>query len=226
MATHDVAPGTGTPPGFTILVVVRHTDPKHLLELIYSLIHQQYEGWECVFIDNAAGRSRPQAIVKVFQKRDCRFSLHRVGVPKSDLFCLDYGLQFASGDFVTVVEDTGMLSSGALHEAASFLMCRPHIDAVFTDADMMDDEGVIHASCFKAGCPVDALVSQVHQQPLAFLSRRYLSNVGGFASLAKNGSLGGKIDAEYIPHSLYHKRDMQSKIRKKRIELNVRHKFG
>lgn len=220
MATHDVAPGTSAPPGFTILVVVRHTDPKHLLELIYSLIHQQYEGWECIFIDNASGRSRPQTIVKVFQKRDCRFSLRRVGAPQSDLFCLDYGLQFASGDFVTVVEDTGMFSSGALYEAASFLMRRPHIDAVFTDADMMDDEGVIHAGCFKAGCPVDELVRQAHRQPLVFLSGMFLNHTGGFEAMQEPGAIKN-IHAEFIPHPLYHRRDLRSRIRRQRIALKA-----
>lgn len=220
MATHDMPPGTAAPPRFSILAVVRHTDPKHMLELIYSLIHQEYKGWECVFIDNATGRSRPQAILKVFQKRDCRFSLHRVDTPQSDLLCLDRGLRFATGNYVVVVEDTGMLSAGALHEAASFLMRRPHIDVVFTDADMMDDEGVVYASCFKAGCPAGELLRQSHRQPLAFLSREFLTRSGGFAAIQKSGCAENAL-AEYIPRPLYHRRDMQSRIRRRRLALGA-----
>lgn len=220
MATHDVMQGTGTPPRFSILTVVRQADPKHLLELIYSLIHQRYEGWECIFIENEAARSRPRVIMKAFQKRDCRFSLRKLDTRQSDLYCLDYGLQFITGNFVVVVEDTGMLSSGALHEVASLLMRRPHIDAVFTDEAMMDDEGVIHASCFKAGCPAEELVRQAHRQPLAFLSKMFLTQCGGFAAMQESRKIEA-IRAEHIPHSLYHRRDLQSRIRRRRLALKA-----
>lgn len=224
MATHD-SPKFDVPPRFTVLAVVRHTDPKHLLELIYSLIHQKYSGWECVFIDNSAGASHPGAIVKNFQQRDCRFSLHTINKLQSDLYCLDYALQFATGDFVTVIEDTGMFSSGGIYDVVSFLMHRKSaVDVVFTDADMMDDEGVIYATCFKTGCAPDALVREAHRQPLVFLSKDYLKNAGGFTGLAEKGLNGKAVNAVFIPNPLYHRRDLDSKIRKKRLELDAERK--
>jgi hypothetical protein len=212
---------TNHPPRLSVLVLMHNSNPKHLLELMYSLIHQKYAGWECVFVCSEQEPMHSQSIIESIASKDERFKLCCVKHTEPRENYPDHGVQSVTGQYLCIAEDTGIFSPMAFHEVSSHLMRFKDTEVIVTDDDMMDDEGVVYATCIKSGCPGEWLLRNASEYPPVFIGLPLLRRLGGFARLASSASGWQEINMAYIPHALYHRRDVGSKLRERRLRRSA-----
>ena len=212
---------SGPTPIIAVMVIVGNSEPKLLLELLFSLIHQKYPGWECRLLVNDSASPYVAEIATSFSAKDGRFQIMRTPALENRAELYDLGLDVIGGDYVTIAEDSGIFSPLAFLHVVSLLMKTPGKEVVFADDDIMDDEGFSYSTCVKSGCPADWLLKNITQFPSVYINNDYLRANGGFSKMVSASHEVVVRDFANISRVLYHCRDLGSVIRTLRLAHSV-----
>lgn len=125
-------------PDILVLVDARHSSPAQLDELAASLREQIYPRWQAAFVGGRASAT------------DARFlPVGPATNPDAFVAAFNQAVQVAGATHLTLVPGHGRLSPDAFSEIADVLIQRPELDVVYTDEDVMDDQGRRSAPEFK-----------------------------------------------------------------------------
>ncbi len=128
----------------SLAVPVFDPDPLCFRAMLESVICQSYPHWELILAD--AGTSEEiAAVIKEYQEKDDRIRPRRLPENKGISGNTNQALQFATGDYVGLLDHDDMLTADALYEMAAAIRegeeagYLPYL--LYSDEDKCDKEG-------------------------------------------------------------------------------------
>lgn len=187
-------------PSFSLVLLAR--DPQLCQATLASVRGQIYPKWEVVAVP-VTRTARPH------------------GVERGQLLWLDgfsevgaglaAALKQASGDYIAIIEDGDRLAPDALARVAALLASHPETDIVYTDEDVLTEQGRGHPS-FKPDWSPDTLLSLPYvgrllclrrDLCLAVLAQPLVRGAEEYDLILRTSEKANKI--EHIPMVLYHR---------------------
>jgi len=124
-------------PEVSVLMAVFDTPTVYLDEAIGSILSQSFTDFEFIIIDDGSG-AETESRLRFWAERDPRIRLYRedknIGLTKA----LNIGLKLVRGNYVARQDADDMSDRVRLEEQLRFMERHPSIDAVGTDAILID----------------------------------------------------------------------------------------
>lgn len=146
---------------FSIIVPTYRTPERYLREMIESVLHQTYPGWELILSD-ASGDDSVKRVADTYQDsriRYCRLS-GNAGIAENT----NQGLALAVGEYVGLLDHDDLLTENALYEMADRVEQEKRngitVQMLYSDEDKCNGEGTEYFEPnFKEGFNLDLLLS-------------------------------------------------------------------
>lgn len=204
----------GDQPVFTIVIPMFNTAPRHLEALVDSLLAQTFGNFEVVMADASTDR-RAQSCVRRACERDKRLRYHQLSSNDGISENTNRGLDVARGTFVVFVDHDDTLAPQALNEVAAHLFDNPDTDIVYSDEDMITDDGTWrHSPHFKPDWSPHTLLCVNYSSHLSVIRRSLLNQSDGLDPrydgaqdhelILRLHSMPGRRVVGHIPKVLYH----------------------
>jgi GT2 family glycosyltransferase/ADP-heptose:LPS heptosyltransferase len=199
-------------PVISIIMPVRNVSGPFLLSAIESVRKQNYPHWElCIFSDSNADVHK---IIEKYLNQDTRIQVYY----SDTIVELKDALKFASGDYVTFLGQSDMLSEHALYFMALELNNYPQANLIYSDEDKINEHGQRCDPYFKPDFSRDILFSQDMLSRLCVYQAEVLSGIDGFKFCLdfKDSQEWGLVlrciervgphQIRHVPRILYHQR--------------------
>lgn len=198
---------------FSIIVPTYNTDIKFFNELYDSVKLQTYQNWELIIVDDASTCADLLSYLKSFELND----KVQVIFNKSNLHishASNIGVSAAHGDYIIFLDHDDKLSPFALNELACALAGSPDLKLIYSDEDLMSEDGQRLVPHFKSDWNPDLLTSHNFITHLTCYEKRFFNFLNGFRigyegaqdyDLVLRASKYLTIDdVAHIPKVLYH----------------------
>lgn len=167
----------------SILVPLYNTPIKFLKQMISSVIEQTYSDWQLCLADGSDdSHSYVGEYCKALSKEDNRIIYRKLqenkGISENTNACIE----FATGEYIALLDHDDLLHPSALYEAASAI-CEQGADFVYTDeCTFTNKTSNIISHNFKPDFSPDTLRSYNYICHLSVFSRALLDSVGYYDS--------------------------------------------
>ena len=165
-------------PLVSVLLLVSDSDPVWLTETIASVTSQIYERWQLCIVDNGSQRAETLAVlhdVNGHPAIETTHLPHRVPTAAA----MNVALASAGGEFVTFVEDDGVLRPHALAQVVRWLNADRSLDIVYSDEDESDHQGSAVNPQLKPDWSPDRLLAHDYIGHLTVLRRVLVEQLDG-----------------------------------------------
>ncbi|MEO7167373.1 MAG: glycosyltransferase family 2 protein [Spartobacteria bacterium] len=166
-------------PLVSIITPVFNTPASWLGEAIDSVLHQAYENWELILVDDASTLPETLDLLRTIEKRDPRIVLVRRESTGGISAASNSGLEQARGEWVSLLDHDDLLEPDALFEVVGYLQKNPEIDFIFSDEDKITEEGLT-APQFKPDWSPDFLLSYNYLCHFSTIRREIVEKAGRF----------------------------------------------
>jgi O-antigen biosynthesis protein len=168
-------------PTISILTPAYDTTPQWLDAAADSVLAQAYERWEWCVVDDGSGDARSTEALARLATRDPRIRVYRAPERGGVSAASNLALARASGEFVALLDHDDVLAPHALASVVALLNAgEPPFDAVYSDEDKLDEDGVRCDPYFKPDWSPDLFRSSMYACHLLVLRRALVEEVGGF----------------------------------------------
>jgi O-antigen biosynthesis protein len=167
-------------PLVSIIMPTYNPDRDWLQPAIDSVLAQAYENWELCIADDASTAPDVGRILAQYAASDARIKVVRRTENGGIAAASASALSIASGDFVALLDHDDLLRPHALHRVVEVILTDPHIDVVYSDEDILQEDGTYGKPFFKPDWSPDLLLSTNYICHLLVLRRRLVERVGGF----------------------------------------------
>ena len=164
-------------PLFSIVVPVYHTKPLYLKELIESVRKQSYGNWELCLADGSREDSLGE-LIRGNYKEDARIRYQFLEENTGIAGNTNAAIQMARGDFIVFADHDDVLAPEALYELACALREHPKTELLYTDEDLIDEDGNCVYPHFKPDFNVDLLRCINYICHLTAVKRELLTRTG------------------------------------------------
>jgi GT2 family glycosyltransferase len=166
-------------PLISIITPVFNTPRNWLSEAIDSVIHQAYENWELLLIDDGSTLAETVDFLTTVERRDPRIVLVRRDSTGGISAASNSGLERARGEWVGLLDHDDILEPDALFEVVKYLQANPETDLIFSDEDKITEEGLA-APQFKPDWSPDFLLSYNYLCHFTTVRREIVEKAGRF----------------------------------------------
>jgi glycosyltransferase involved in cell wall biosynthesis len=200
-------------PKISIITPVRNTKAKWLKAAIESVLNQTYDNWELCLTDGKSTRPQAKKLLQEYARKDTRIKVKFLQENKGISGICNEALSLAAGEFIGLLDHDGELAPFALHEVAKCLDGNPDLDFIYSDEDMMTDDGNRRFSpLFKPGWSPETMLSANYLGHLCVIRKSLVGEVGGFlpeTDGAQDWDLFFRVTERtnkihHIPEILYH----------------------
>jgi GT2 family glycosyltransferase len=221
----------GTPPGshqmkaavarlrhtplVSVLAVLEAADTSRLAHVLGTLRAQGYERWELCLAMPAGVRTALRGDLESLIASEPRLRVADAGDGSAN-----YGdaYRVSRGDLVSVMNADDELAPDALVELVTRLDEEPSADVVYSDEDVISNDGRRDDPIFKPDWSPDLLLSMNYLERFGLVRKRIVDEAGGFAPGAGLGQtydlmlrVSEKTDRiAHVPKVLYHARRHQT----------------
>jgi len=217
---HPRAAADGAAPLLCVVIPLFNTPERYLAPLLDSLINQSYAGFEAVLADASTDPARA-ASIKLRAALDDR--LRYLPLPTNDGISANTNaaIALASAPYIVFVDHDDLLAREALNEVACRLKDDPTIDVMYSDEDLLSEDGTHRRSpAFKPEWSPHLLLHCNFTNHLSVIRRCLIDEVGGLRSqfdgaqdydlLLRLHDLSRPLNVAHIPLVLYHWREAAS----------------
>ena len=124
------------------IVLPTYNGARYLAESVQSVIDQMYQNWELVIVDDASTDKTPE-IIAVYKEQDQRIRSFRHQENQRLPGALNTGFNNARGEYLSWTSDDNIYHPDALKEMVGLLEKNPEVHFVYTDYNLIDEEGEI-----------------------------------------------------------------------------------
>lgn len=122
----------------TFTIIIPTYNYGHFIEeCLHSVIHQTYQNWECIIVDNAS-TDNTESVCHTFLK-DERIKYYRLNANKGPSPARNYALNIASGDYILFLDADDLIEPQKLEKAAK-VITEAKADLVFTDYSLFNSD--------------------------------------------------------------------------------------
>ena len=205
-------------PLLSVLVPVHNTNPAHLRQMIASVTTQSWPYWELCLADDASTDSQIGDILRAAAAAEPRIRVTFRQENGHISAATNSALELATGEFACLLDHDDLLHEHALYEVAAELLAHPEADLIYTDSDLIDEDGRRFSPYFKTDWDPDLMLGHNMISHFGCYRRSLLVALGGLR-LGYEGSQDYDLalrvaDASspqrirHIPAVLYHWRQV------------------
>jgi GT2 family glycosyltransferase/glycosyltransferase involved in cell wall biosynthesis len=199
-------------PRISVITPVYNVDAEWLRRCVESVRAQYYPYWELCLCDDGSTREDTRVALATFQGVDPRIKViwetQNRGIASSS----NRAAEFATGEWLAMLDDDDELAPNALLEVARELERRPDLDVLYTDEDKIDSQGRFCDHYHKPDWSPEHLQSVMYMLHLLAVRKKMFLKVGGFRaeySGAQDYDLALRLAGVtnrigHIPKVLYH----------------------
>jgi len=167
-------------PLISIITPTYNTDKKYLIQMIKSVLRQNYVNWEFCIADDGSTSKDTLEILKQYEAMDQRIKIVYRGINGHICEASNTALSVATGSYVVFLDHDDMLSSDALYWIVKRLNKNPKLKLIYSDEDKIDDQNRRFNPHFKSGWNPDMFFSQNYISHLTLIKKEIVDTVGGF----------------------------------------------
>ncbi len=202
------------PPLVSIILPVFNPPEQYLREAIDSVRAQLYPNWELCVADDCSSAAWVPKVLEEYAALDTRIRVERRDENGHISAASNTAVAMASGEWIAFFDHDDLLAEHALALAVLALADVPEAGALYSDEDLIDDEGVRSFPYFKPDFDPILLLGQNYFSHLCMLRRDLIVRAGGFR-VGYEGSQDWDVvlrvvehlephQIVHVPHVLYH----------------------
>jgi hypothetical protein len=180
-----VAPAGAAPAGeeplFSVLVPVHDPPLQMLAEAVESVRNQSFGDWELCLVDDGSGDPEVADALDAYAA-DPRVRFHRHETAQGISSATNAALALARGRYIVLLDHDDTLDVGALAAIADRLALDPQLDMVYTDEDVVQEDGARLERHPKPGWSPEHMAALMYTCHLGVYRRSLADELGGFQS--------------------------------------------
>ena len=137
----DAAAGFGHRPLMSIVVPVYDAKAHWLERLVASVREQLYDRWELVLVDDASPAETTRSALRVLAATDPRIRVLTLPANGGVSRATNAGVENAEGEFLVFADHDDELMPDALWHVAHRLQTEPDVDLLYSDEELVPEEG-------------------------------------------------------------------------------------
>ena len=168
-------------PLISILTPVFNTPVPILDATIRSVLGQTYDHWELCLADGHSTDPRVREALRAWEGRDPRIRVEFLAENRGISGNSNAALATARGEFVALLDHDDLLAPPALFENASLLNRHPEADFIYSDRDLISEDGTRRFLPFlKPEWSPEVMLTANYLTHLCVFRTRLARQVGGF----------------------------------------------
>lgn len=209
-------------PLISILMPVYNVEERWLRKAIDSVTAQIYENWELCIADDRSPLPHIRDVLEEYAAKDRRIKVEYRRENGHISAASNSALELVTGEFTAFLDHDDELAANAIYEIAAAIVASPDTQLIYSDEDLIDENGRRFNPRFKPGFGIDICYAGNPATHLVAYNSAKLREVGGFRS-EFDGSQDHDlllrvletIDAKqvhHIPRILYHWRTIEGSV--------------
>jgi glycosyltransferase involved in cell wall biosynthesis len=166
-------------PLLSVVTPVFNTHPDHLRECIYSVQTQTYPDWEMCLVDDGSDNSATVECLQTLVLEDHRLRLRHFPDNQGICHATNQALAMACGEYIVFLDHDDRLAPEALYYVAEMLRNYPDTDIIYSDRDLLSENGSRFMHLFKPDWSPETLLSGNYLFHLVVYRRELLEQLGG-----------------------------------------------
>lgn len=209
--TQPSATWTSRLPSFSVVMPVHDPSPRDLMRAVESVRAQVWPAVELCLVDDA---SRNPEVVRALDAlgKEAGVRLRRLPENQGIAAATNAAIELATGDFLVFVDHDDALSQDALSRVAQALRVDPALDLVYSDHDVVDEEGIRQQVCYKPDWSPELLLAYMYVGHLKVVRTSLARELGGLRPGFEGAAdydfmlrLAERTDrVHHLPEVLYH----------------------
>jgi len=202
------------PPLVSVVLPVFNTPEQYLREAIDSVRAQLYPNWELCVVDDCSTAAWVPKVLDEYAALDQRIKVQRRPENGHISRASNTAAEMATGTWIALLDHDDLLAEHALALAVLALDRAPDAGTLYSDEDLIDDDGVRSMPYFKPDFDPILLLGQNYFSHLCMLRRDLLFEAGGWRA-GYEGSQDWDLvlrvverlrpdQVVHVPHILYH----------------------
>jgi GT2 family glycosyltransferase len=204
--------GLSDHPLISVIVPVHDPELPHLKRALQSVEAQIYPNWELVIVDDASKDSEITRFLQGYSEIHANVHFHRLEKSGHIAGATNKCIANAKGDFVVFLDHDDELTPDALLEIARAITDDSTVDVLYSDHDILGEDGTLRSPNFKPGWSPELLLSYMYLGHLKAYRRSLLREVDGMQDGFEGSAdydLALRITERargirHIPNVLYH----------------------
>ena len=173
-------------PIVSIVMPTYNTPREYLTAAIDSVLAQYYPHWELCVCDDASPDTHVREILKACAAKDARIKVTYAEINGGIGAASGQALSLATGEYVALLDHDDVLTPDALFEVVAALQ-EGDADIIYSDEDLLDEQGRRHGPFFKPAWSPDLLLSGLYTGHLSVFRKRLFDEAGGFGEELHGG---------------------------------------
>ncbi|MCY7345519.1 MAG: glycosyltransferase [Pyrinomonadaceae bacterium] len=209
-------------PLISVILPVYNVGEKWIRACIESVLDQIYENWELCIADDCSPSPHVRKILSEYAAQDKRIKVVFRDANGHISAASNSALELANGEFCALLDHDDLLSANALFYVAQEINNFPETDFIYSDEDMISEDGARHTPKFKPDFSLELLYSVNYATHLAVYRTSIVRKIGGFR-VGLEGSQDYDLalrvieqipenHIRHIPRILYHWRAIQGSV--------------
>ena len=167
------------PPRISIVTPVYNTTSEVLYECMLSVRMQTYPYWQWILVDDGSTRPETLALLRSGVCNDPRIQIIFCEKSQGISMATNRALAEAKGDYVVFLDHDDRLALEALSLIAHEIDANPQVDILYSDRDMLSEDGERYLHLFKPDWSPETLLSGNYIFHLLCYKRDLLNRLGG-----------------------------------------------
>lgn len=163
----------------SVIMPVYNVDPVYLERALDSVEKQIYSNWEICIADDQSTDERLTDLLQAYASRHERIKLVRLRERSHVAGATNGAIELAQGEFLAFLDHDDELIPTALLEVAELLQDDPAADVIYSDHDIVDENGLLRAPNFKPAWSPELLLSYMYFGHLKVYRTALVRQVGG-----------------------------------------------
>lgn len=164
-------------PVFSIVVPLYQTPLPFFHDMVSSVVHQTWRGWELILVNASPDDAALSEAVDAYSQRDSRVKVVTLTQNKGIVGNTNEGIAAAQGDFVAFLDHDDVLEPDVLYWYAKAVNDYPTTDLLYCDEDKLRD-GRYEQAFFKPDWSPDLLRSQNYVTHFLAIRQALLREIG------------------------------------------------
>jgi O-antigen biosynthesis protein len=177
--TVPAAIATESGPLFSVLIPVHDPPPQMLTDAVESVRAQTFGEWELCLVDD--GSSNPEVAAALDEyAEDPPIRLKRHDAAQGISAATNAALEMATGRYIVLLDHDDTLDHEALAAVAERLRSDPQLDMIYTDEDVVQEDGARLERHPKPGWSPEHMAALMYTCHLGVYRRSLADELGGF----------------------------------------------
>ena len=199
-------------PTISVITPVYNVKGEYLRRCIESVRAQYYPFWELCLCDDGSASLETLEALDRYRGTDPRIKIVRNGRNQGIAGASNRAAEFATGEFLAMLDNDDELTPDALYEVAKAVQTNSQIDLLYSDEDKIDEGGRFVDDYYKPDWSPEHLLSVMYLLHLLVVRKDLFYSVGRFRpefSGAQDYDLALRVSTEargihHVPKILYH----------------------